>query len=135
MMILKRSFLLCAFAGIFFTGCNSDDDMEEEIIPRDPVEQAAEDEETLQAYLQTHFYNYEEFENPPAGFDYVVRFDTIAGVNADKTPIIDSDLLYPKNVTHNEVDYKMYILKVREGVGRQLTSADSAYVAYQGVLT
>src|SRR5690606_30496289 len=135
MMILKRSFLLWAFAGLFFIGCNNDDDMEEEIIPRDPVEQAAEDEETLQAYLQTHFYNYEEFENPPAGFDYVVRFDTIAGVNADRTPLIESGLLYPKTVTRNEIDYKMYILKVREGEGRQLTFADSAYVAYQGVLT
>src|SRR5690606_3435399 len=93
------------------------------------------DEETLQAYLQTHFYNYEEFENPPAGFDYVVRFDTIAGVNANKTPIIESGLLYPKTVTKNDIDYKMYILKIREGVGRQLTFADSAYVAYQGVLT
>ena len=134
-MILKRSFLLCAFAGIFLIGCNSDDDVTEEVIPRDPVEQAAADEETLQAYLQTHFYNYEEFENPPAGFDYVVRFDTIAGANAYKTPLIESDLLYPKTVKKDEIDYKMYILKVREGVGRQLTFADSAYVAYQGVLT
>lgn len=134
-MILKKSFLLCAFAAIFFTGCNSDDDVAEEVPPRDPVEQAAADEETLQAYLQTHFYNYEDFENPPAGFDYVVRFDTIAGENADKTPLIESNLLYPKTVTSNEVEYKMYILKVREGVGRQLTFADSAFVAYQGVLT
>ncbi len=135
-MVLKRSFLLCAFAGIFVIGCNSDDDdIGEEITPRDPVEQAADDEETLQAYLQTHFYNYEEFENPPAGFDYVIRFDTIAGDNLDKTPLIESDLLYVKNVSREDVDYKMYILKVREGVGRQLTFADSAYVSYEGVLT
>lgn len=134
-MILKRPFLLCAFAGIFFIGCNSDDDVVEEETPRDPVEQAADDEEALQAYLQTHFYNYEEFENPTAGFDYVIKFDTIAGENSDKTPIIDSDLLDVKNVTYDEVDYKMYILKVREGVGRQLTFADSAYAAYEGVLT
>lgn len=134
-MILKRSFLLCAFAGIFLTGCNSDDEVVEEVIPRDPVEQAAEDEETLQAFLQTHFYNYEEFENPPAGFDYVIKFDTIAGENSNKTPIIESDLLYVKNVAHEDIDYKMYILKVREGVGRQLTYADSAYAAYRGVLT
>ena len=134
-MIFKRSFFLYAFAGIFLIGCNGDDDVIEEETPRDPVEQAAEDEATLQAYLQTHFYNYEEFENPPAGFDYVIRFDTIAGENSNKTPIIDSDLLDFKNVTHEDIDYKMYILKVREGVGRQLTFADSAYAAYQGVLT
>ncbi len=135
-MILKRSFLLSAFAGIFIIGCNGDDDdVVETVTPRDPVEQAAADEETLQAYLQTHFYNYEEFENPPAGFDYVIRLDTIAGENLNKTPLIDSDLLYIKNVVHQDIDYKMYILKVREGVGRQLTFADSAYAAYNGVLT
>lgn len=133
MMILKRSFLLCAFAGFFIIGCSSDDDEIEEIPTRDAREQAAADEETLQAYLQTHFYNYEEFENPPAGFDYVVRFDTIAGENSNKTPLLES--VYVKNVTQQEIDYKMYILKVREGVGRQLTFADSAYAAYQGVLT
>lgn len=134
-MILKRSFLLCAFAGIFVIGCNSDDDVVEDVIPRDPVEVAAEDEETLQAFFQTHFYNYEEFQNPPAGFDYVIKFDTIAGENSNKIPLIESDLLYSKNVKEGDIDYKMYILKVREGVGRQLTFADSAYATYKGVLT
>ena len=133
-MILKRPFFLCAFAGLFLIGCNGDDDViDEEVTPRDPVEQAAADEETLQAYLNTHFYNYEEFENPPAGFDYVIRFDTIAGENSNKTPLIES--VSVKNVPQDDIDYKMYILKVREGVGRQLTFADSAYAAYQGVLT
>lgn len=132
-MILKRSFLLCAFAGVFAIGCNNDDDVTEEVTLRNPVEQAAEDDETLQAYFRTHFYNYEEFENPPVGFDYVIKFDTIAGENSNKIPLTEA--VNVKNVTSNEVDYKLYILKVREGVGRQLTFADSAFVAYRGVLT
>ncbi len=134
MMILKRSFVIFAFVSLLI-GCSSDDDEIIVVPPRDAREQAATDEETLQAYLKTHFYNYEDFENPPAGFDYVVRFDTIAGENSNKTPLIDSDFLFVRNVPNDGIDYKMYILKVREGVGRQLTFADSAFATFEGVLT
>lgn len=136
-MKLTRLFFLSVLAGTFLIACSNDDDGTEEVPPRDRGEQAIEDDETLIAYLQTHFYNYEEFENPSSGFDYVVRFDTIAGENLDKTPIIESDLLYTKVVTKGDIDYNVYILKIREGAasGYQPTFADSTFVTYKGELT
>lgn len=134
-MKLSRLFFISVLTGTFFIACNKDDDNEEEIPPRDKGEQAIEDDETLKAYLDTHFYNYEDFQDPPAGFDYVVRFDTIAGDNANKTPISASPLLSTKVVNRDDIDYNMYILKIREGVGRQPTFADSTFVTYQGSIT
>ncbi|MAM22115.1 MAG: hypothetical protein CL817_00090 [Croceibacter sp.] len=115
--------------------CNDDDT--EDFVPvpdRDRAEVDAEDQLELQTYLETHFYNYEEFENPSEDFDYVVRFDTIAGENIDKIALIDRPELYTKTVEEADIDYNLYVLKVREGVGRAPTAADSTYVTYRGEL-
>ncbi|WP_372918510.1 FKBP-type peptidyl-prolyl cis-trans isomerase [Salegentibacter sp.] len=134
MMRLKYLF----FTGIIFSmtlfSCSDDDDEVEEVPERDRGEQAIEDDEALRAYLETHFYNYEDFENPGGDFDYVIRFDTIAGDNSDKTPIIDSENLIQKTYSKDDVDYNLYVLKVREGVGEQPTFADSTLVTYRGEL-
>jgi len=120
---------------ISIISCKKDDDTGPEAVPvRDRGEQAIEDDEALIAYLQTHFYNEEDFENPSEGFDYRIKFDSIAGVNSDKTALIDSDLLETKVVTRNEVDYTVYILKIREGVGAHPTFADSTFQNYRGEL-
>tara|TARA_R100000935_G_C2806878_1_gene153124 strand:+ start:80 stop:1003 length:924 start_codon:yes stop_codon:yes gene_type:complete len=115
--------------------CKDDDD--NDIVPveiRDRGEQALEDDEALLTYLQTHFYNEEDFQNPVEGFEYRIKFDSIAGSNLDKTPLIDSDLLTTKIITRNEVDYTIYILKIREGVGTHPTFADSTFQNYRGEL-
>ena len=134
-MRLKNFFILSLFVTVFAVSCEKDEGPGKEVAPpRDRGEQDVKDQEALTAYLETHFYNYEEFENPDASFDYQVEFDTIAGENSDKTPLIESDLLETKTVTREGVDYKIYVLKVREGVGRQPTFADSAFVSYEGEL-
>ena len=131
-MRLKNFFILSLFVTVFSISCEKDEEPGTEVVPpRDRGEQEVKDQEALTAYLETHFYNYEEFENPDAAFDYQVEFDTIAGENSDKTPLIDSDLLETKMVTREGVDYKLYILKVREGVGQQPTFADSAFASYR----
>ena len=123
--------LLCA---LLFS-CNKDDNGDDGTVPvRDRAEQELADQEALQTFLETHFYNYKQFENPSANFDYVIRIDTINAANADKTPLIDSDLLEEKIVTRENVDYKIYILKVREGVKDRPTFADSTLVSYRGEL-
>lgn len=121
-------------AAAFVMSCNNDDDSTETFQERDRGEQEAEDRVALQEYLETHFYNYEDFENPPADFDYVVRFDTINEANADKIPLIESDLLETKTITRDDVDYTIYVLKVREGAQEQPTFADSTFVTYKGEL-
>ena len=119
---------------VVFTSCKGDDDTPEVVPPRDRGEQAIDDDEALLTYLQTHFYNYEDFENPSANFDYVLRFDTISGANSDKTPIIESENLITKSITRNDVDYNIYILKIREGEGMKPTFADSTFQNYRGEL-
>ncbi|WP_245984226.1 FKBP-type peptidyl-prolyl cis-trans isomerase [Gillisia mitskevichiae] len=135
MMRLTKLFILMVLTSISIISCKKDDDDDTEVVPvRDRGEQAIEDDEALIAYLQTHFYNEEDFQNPAEGFDYKIKFDSIDEANADKTPLIDSDLLSTKIVTRNEVDYTIYILKIREGVGAHPTFADSTFQNYKGEL-
>ncbi len=126
--------MICLTAFVVFS-CNKEDDDSPEIIPpRDRGEQAIVDDQALIEYLSTHFYNYEEFENPDEDFDYVVRFDTIADENQGKTPIIDSDKLLTKTVNYRGVDQQLYVLVAREGAGEKPSFADSTLVSYQGEL-
>lgn len=113
------------------TACPNDDDGPEAIPLRDRGEQAAEDDELIREYLQTHFYNYEEFANPPADFNYKIVFDTIANDNADKTPLIDQ--VTTKTFNRVETDQTIYILTAREGVGEFVpTFADSTFLSFSG---
>lgn len=134
-MRLTKLFILMVLTSISIVSCKKDDDNDLVEVPvRDRGEQALEDDEALIAYLQTHFYNEEDFQNPPEGFNYQIKFDSIEGANSDKTPLIDSDLLSTKKITRNEVEYNIYILKIREGEGPHPTFADSTFQNYRGEL-
>lgn len=133
-MRINKLLLICLTAFLVFS-CDNDDDNTAEITPpRDRGEVAIENDQALLDYLSTHFYNYEEFESPSADFDYKIKFDTIAGENVDKTPIIESDKLITKTVNNQGVDQQLYILKIREGAGEKPKFTDSTYVTYQGEL-
>lgn len=129
--------LALLFVGVIFLAvfsCKKDD--ETTITPpRDVTEVMLEDEEELQAYLSTHFYNYEDFENPPADFDYKIVFDTIAGDNASKTALINqvsSKTVVVLDADDNEVEHTLYYLIARQGVGHNPHTADSVFVKYAG---
>lgn len=143
MQMPKFIFFIAAF--LLIAACKKDDgDDVIRVPPRSLSEVAQEDEAAIREYLETHFYNYEEFQSPPAGFDYKIRLDTIAGDNAGKTPLADDPDL--KSITFSissdefglseeeTADHKLYYLVVREGVGPSPTVADSAYVRYRGSL-
>jgi hypothetical protein len=136
MMRLNKLFIIGVLASTFIISCKKDDDNNdiETVPPRDRGEQAIDDDEAILAYLQTHFYNADDFQNPAANFNYSVNFDTIAGDNANKTPIMDSDLLTTKTVRKDSIDYSIYILKIREGAGDKPTFADSTFQNYKGEL-
>lgn len=117
-------------------GCpNDDDDGLIEVPVRDRGEQSIEDDEEIRTYLATHFYNYEDFENPPADFDYEIRFGEIEGDNADKTPILERSELKTKIYSRFGAENKLYILQVREGAGNEsfATFTDSTLMTYKGV--
>ena len=134
-MRLNKFFILSLISALSLISCEEDDNGNpQEIEERDPEEQALADEDSINNFFETHFYNYEEFENPSDDFDYMVRFDTIAGDNSDKTPLSEEENLIRKTVVNDDVEYDMYVLKVREGEGQQPKFSDSTLVSYRGEL-
>ena len=76
MMTMVRKVFVAVMGLLFFVSCKKDDDGTTEIEVRDRGEVQVESSANLRAYLDTHFYNYEEFETPAADFDFKIRFDT-----------------------------------------------------------
>lgn len=138
-MLSNRFYYLLAFV-VFISSCKKDD-TPFDAVPIDPqtlAETAVEDEMEIRAYLQTHFYNYEEFQNPPMDFDYEIKIDTISGDNAGKTPLLDQVQSETINVQESEeegdVQHTLYYLVVREGIEDSPTIGDNSFVQYEGLL-
>ncbi len=142
-MKMKNLLILLLFIAIVWS-CKKNDDEDDfiEVPPQSLAETAAEDDAQIKEFLQTHFYNYEEFDSPPADFDYKIEFDTIAGDNANKTPLIDQMDWKEVSVSSDAfgldesetVKHKYYYLEVEEGSGPSPSIADSTYVRYEGSL-
>ena len=126
-------FLFLLGISIFLAACKKDGG--EEI--RDPNTQMVDDEASLVTYLQTHFYNYEDFQSQPDNYDLEIIIDTIAGENADKTPLFNQVQTRAVDVTYEGelVPHTMYYLTVRDGVKERPSKVDSVYVTYKGNLT
>ena len=137
-MKIKNLILLLLSVFIGFYSCKSeDDDGITNVELRDRSEQYIVDIDSIEQYLATHFFNYEEFEADPNSTSFKIEFDTIAGSNSDKTSLIDqlgeNDYLRVKTIEDSEgVEYNLYFLKVREGGGEQPTFADSTFVNFVG---
>lgn len=117
--------------------CKKDDNGFDAEPPRDVGEVAIENNDEIVAFLETHFYNYEEFAAPPPDFNYQVVIDTIEGVNAGRTPLIDQVSSIPINVEDadgNDVEHTLYFLIARQGTGQTPTAADSVLFRYRGSL-
>ncbi|NNC69389.1 MAG: hypothetical protein HKN90_01045 [Flavobacteriaceae bacterium] len=133
-MKLSNYIFFCLVLVLVFNSCKKDDEGGPiGVDVRDRGEQYIADLDTIEEFLSTHFYNYEEFEADPNTTDFEIVFDTIAGDNSDKTPLIDQ--VDFKIVTDGEdIEYKLYFLKVREGLGEQPKFADSTFLKYDGIL-
>lgn len=133
--------------GLVVLSCKKDDDTDDPYIvpPRDRQEVYDEDIVKIEEYLQTHFYNYEEFEQNPVYSDlsvmpylvtpndtFEIVFDTIAGANSDKIPLMDQVL--SKTVVDSGIEYTLYYLVVREGLGGEIHPIDQVFANYKGLL-
>lgn len=132
---MKKAYttLMIPMAFLLMLSCGNDDDNAQFIPARDRGEEAPASTAIIEEYLETHFYNYEEFENPPEGFDFKIKFDTIAGDNASKTPLMEQ--VSSKQVQDRvdlDVFYTLYYLNVREGGGDSPTFGDNATLTYEG---
>lgn len=131
---LKFILPLFVVAFAFLFSCNNEDDGVIVIPPRERGPESIAAQEEIEEYLQTHFYNYEEFETPPADFNFRIVFDTIVGENSNKTPLINQ--VTSKMVTDirdENVTYKLYYLNVRQGEGDRAEFTDISTLSYKGV--
>ncbi len=128
--MMIKNYLSILIVLVLCISCGDDDRTPDAIPFNDRGEQSITDDAFIRDYLQTHFYNYEEFANPTSEFDYEIRFDTIAGENADKTPLLEQ--VTPLTYDRFETSNTLYILTAREGVGASPTFADSTFVTYRG---
>ncbi|WP_375323920.1 FKBP-type peptidyl-prolyl cis-trans isomerase [Flagellimonas sp. GZD32] len=140
---MKYRLIVLLVFGIIFFSCKKDDD---EIITVPPSllgDVAPEDDEKIKEFLNTHFYNYEDFDvvTMPEGFDYKIVIDTIAGENADKTPMMEFAEAITLNVSNTHlglsaeeenIPHTYYFIDVLSGAGGSPTYADSTLVRYQG---
>lgn len=132
-MMKNTKFLLQAFIALLILNACKPDDGPGTIPVRDAAEVYAEDLVELQSFLDTHFYNYEEFQANPTA-DLEVLFDTIAAANSSKIPL--SQQVETKTLRRSGIDYNYFILRTRQGDGDgRATFADSALVSYKGYLT
>ena len=113
--------------------CKDDDDDFVVVPPHDRSEEAIIAEDEIVEFLETHFYNYEEFESPTIDFDYKIKFDTISGDNSSKTPLMEQVLVKEvKDVFEEEVVYNLYYLKVNQGEGDKIEFTDITTLSYEG---
>jgi len=140
-MKIKSAFYVLVIVLAVFS-CKKDDGGINIEPPKALSEIIATDEADIKAFLETHFYNYEEFETPPSDFDFVIDIDTIAGDNANKTPLMQ--MMTAKKVivrsreigidNDKELEHTYYYLVAREGEGPSPTAVDSSFVRYEGSL-
>ena len=137
----KKSYFFLIFLSFnisFLTSCKKDDDSDEETAPkRDLAEQYIVENDSIIEFMQTHFYNYNDFENIGSNQNPELIIDTIAGDNADKTPIFEqvkSIEIEVKDDDDNIVLHKLYYEVLREGSGDNPTVADSVFLTYKGLL-
>lgn len=151
-----RKFLIPILSLFFVISSCKDDEPGFEAIPlRDFQEVNDENEIEIQTYLETHFFNYEDFDftdaTNPSNDDFTVVLDTISAENGtlDKISLFeiyeesqaqnpDPDLypkLYIKTVNQDDIVYNLYILKVREGEGDSINALDAAAMLYSGTIT
>jgi FKBP-type peptidyl-prolyl cis-trans isomerase FkpA len=137
-----KSIIFIVSSVLLFAACKKDDD-DIVIVPARPLaEIVLEDDAKIQEFLAANFYNYEEFENPPVGFDYKIKIDTIGGINANKIPlsnfvqdtIIELTTAGTLGESDTKVAHKLYYLIARQGGGARPTPADSIYHKYEGAL-
>ena len=133
MKLIRLFFILPLFFGVLLS-CSSDDDGGSPGVElRDPEEVRDENTVDIESFLETHFFEFVDNPLHPNFQEFV--FDTIAGENLDKEPIMDSGFLRDTTIIQQNVEYKLYYLVTREGNQneRKPKFADSTFVTYKGI--
>ena len=125
-------FILTLVLGLLIVSCNKSDDSST-VKKRDYTEQYAKDLDSIEEFLQTHYMEVVDH----AGFqdDQDVTFTEIP-LNGTQVSVWNQTQ-YPlqvRNVEQNDITYKIYYLKFRNGVGEKPCNVDGVYASYKGSL-
>ncbi|PHR10638.1 MAG: hypothetical protein COA40_13455 [Aequorivita sp.] len=133
MIKIKYAFvLLLLILGVTVSCKKDDDNRPEPIPPRDRGAEAIRAQDSIEKFLETHYYNYTEYQTDPENFK--LKFDTIPE-GSDLIPLIQQvDFKEVKDVIDPSVTYKLYYLKVREGGGDKPHFSDYTINTYEGLL-
>jgi hypothetical protein len=129
--LIKKIIFILLFS-ILIISCKKEEQVE---LPRDILEQAIVDDQILEDYLSTHFYNYEDFVD--LSYDESITIDTISDENISKIPLISQvkkNSIRVKTSNGSFVNHDLYYLVAREGIGQSPSSVDSTYLSYEGSL-
>ncbi len=135
MFFSNKLFLLLITSFLVLYSCKKDDD-EATVEDRDYKEQYVLDEQLIEDYLKTHFYNYEDFETVNLN-NVEITLDSIYGENSNKIPLYDQIIKKKVPVIDkngDQVDHNLYYLLSKSGLGQKPSNVDSAYVSYEGSL-
>ena len=131
-MILKNILVTTLIIISFLSSCKKEDDVES---LRDVQEQSIADDQSIEDFLSSHFYNYEDFSDPD--YDGGIVFDTLQNENASKTPLINQvrkEVISVITADGSFIDHNLYYLIAREGTGISPATVDSTYLSYEGLL-
>jgi len=142
-MNLRKIILGMVGLVLIIASCNDDDDGVTVVPDRDRAEVYAEDLIEIEEYLQTNYYNYDEFDFSDP---YSVANDTFKiivseipeGNPDDFISLMDRPEMSFKMVTDpidETLEYKLYYLTVREGQGNVIHFIDEVFVSYEGTLS
>lgn len=128
----KTYFALISAGLLLFSSCGPDDI---EVVPlRDYQEQYNTENAMIEDYLKTYYIE-SVVDHPGYTDDQDVILSKIPTGNTTLTPIWDDPRLESKEVVSNNVTYKLYYLKLRQGDiddGVTPTKVDKVFASYNG---
>ena len=103
---------------------------------RDYEEQRTADNDSIVSFLQSHYYNYDDYANAASTEHVEFTIDSLTN-DPSKTPMIDQVVeqeVKIKDEDGNYISHTMYVITdVRQGFGESPSFADDAYVTYKGM--
>jgi FKBP-type peptidyl-prolyl cis-trans isomerase FkpA len=134
-IILGRALVIILCLALGLTSCSKDDETEPPVPPRDRTEQQAKDKDSLIKYLESHYYNSDDFLSNmnPSSKDLIITKllanETVAP--SGQTLLIDAVEI--KTVEYEGADYEFYILRLNQGGGEDKPMfSDNVLVDYEG---
>jgi FKBP-type peptidyl-prolyl cis-trans isomerase FkpA len=127
-------YILCLTVG--FVSCKKDDETAIQAVElRDRAEQQLADMDSLNKYLETHYYNSSAFgiSNPDPGISDLVITKILVGATVPDGNTLLENAVEKKSIVYENTDYEFYVLKLNQGGGSDSPAfSDNVRVNYEG---